>query len=127
MRERGLKLNYKAQQDTNKLSLPMRERGLKHIHQRRNAGSKTVAPHAGAWIETYDYVIRNGLSGSLPMRERGLKLAGREYIDDKGKSLPMRERGLKLPASSPCLSACMSLPMRERGLKLTQRIVAKRK
>ena len=38
-------------------SLPVRERGLKHIRimQRRQAGS--VAPRAGAWIETRDVRI----------------------------------------------------------------------
>ena len=33
-------------------SLPMRERGLKHTTDDTDNILKTVAPHAGAWIET---------------------------------------------------------------------------
>ena len=35
------------------LSLPLRERGLKHTMDSKNKGGKEVAPLAGAWIETY--------------------------------------------------------------------------
>ena len=32
-------------------SLPMRERGLKSVHETWEHGVRRVAPHAGAWIE----------------------------------------------------------------------------
>ena len=32
-----------------------------------------VAPHAGAWIETYQHKIKGGNYQSPPMRGRGLK------------------------------------------------------
>ena len=51
----------------------MRERGLKHTWIDNTSRPKYVAPHAGAWIETFRMLgsPRNRLS--LPMRERGLK------------------------------------------------------
>ena len=77
------------------LSLPMRERGLKHVILQYPLSLIIVAPHAGAWIETcvpgqcllLEMVAPHAgawietlfLSGvyvsllSLPMRERGLK------------------------------------------------------
>ena len=41
--------------------------------------SKTVAPHAGAWIETVQMAPKRVIIPSLPMRERGLK----QIIDDE--------------------------------------------
>ncbi len=55
-----------------------------------------VAPHAGAWIETWlRQWSRFRHSGSLPTRERGLKLGIAPTVDIVPKSLPTRERGLK--------------------------------
>ena len=51
----------------------MWERGLKQhlvICARR---AKTVAPHVGAWIETYQCQAESMATMSLPMWERGLK------------------------------------------------------
>ena len=33
-----------------------------------------VAPHVGAWIETFEYADKSKHGWSLPMWERGLKL-----------------------------------------------------
>ncbi len=56
----------------------------------------TVAPHAGAWIETSTSSNGPNDSSSPPMRGRGLKLipAWRLFIEMKAP--PMRGRGLKL-------------------------------
>ena len=58
--------------------------------------SGSVAPRAGAWIET----MFNGsevsvTSLSRPVRARGLKLAGMEGKNPAGASRPVRARGLK--------------------------------
>ena len=77
------------------LSLPTRERGLKLKAFDDAVSEGSVAPHAGAWIET-DCVYRFTIDEqSLPTRERGLKLAKDGAIDSIEKSLPTRERGLK--------------------------------
>ena len=52
----------------------MRERGLKLPDLKLFSKQCTVAPHAGAWIETVIFVLVSGIFLSLPMRERGLKL-----------------------------------------------------
>ena len=57
----------------NKVSLPVRERGLKPANGR----------------------ITSALQLSLPVRERGLKLTLTVRNCDVAKSLPVRERGLK--------------------------------
>ena len=56
-----------------KMSLPVRERGLKHL----TVAGKLLPPK------------------SLPVRERGLKLRGQIRHGIKPASLPVRERGLK--------------------------------
>ena len=50
----------------------MRVRGLK-LFGYLNASYLNVAPHAGAWIETYALPIRRFPTASHPMRVRGLK------------------------------------------------------
>ena len=48
------------------LSLLMRERGLKHILYLKTIVAFSVAPHAGAWIET-SYVANGGrINGVAP-------------------------------------------------------------
>ena len=60
-------------------SLPMRERGLKFVHE----------------------IALGSAKQSLPMRERGLKFQGQRHLKDRGDwSLPMRERGLKYAPQS---------------------------
>ena len=59
----------------------MRGRGLKQ--QGFGGGSlgvNTVAPHAGAWIETPCYWVRIEYSQSPPMRGRGLKHLGWNFL-----------------------------------------------
>ena len=97
MRERGLKLGKKGDHGGSPLhvaphagawietigvvvvganfrvSLPMRERGLKLDVPREDGVSVVVAPHAGVWIETTCRGNPLWLPSSLPMRERGLK------------------------------------------------------
>ena len=51
MRERGLKFCHISCHISARLSLPMRERGLKWNEWFRDENLQNVAPHAGAWIE----------------------------------------------------------------------------
>ena len=73
MRERGLKQLKIVIYLQQALSLPMRERGLKHHHLHHLWCPSPVAPHAGAWIETSVFAGLTDANKSLPMRERGLK------------------------------------------------------
>ena len=73
MRERGLKQKCAGTGIADKVSLPMRERGLKPEIRCKNSKKIYVAPHAGAWIETPPLFCELSLLLSLPMRERGLK------------------------------------------------------
>ena len=100
------------------VSLPTRERGLKH--------------------EAYDAL--SSIEASLPTRERGLKLEAPNQFSASSKSLPTRERGLKrcedeskqcrrvvAPYAGAWIETTFrgaavdlrrtSLPTRERGLK----------
>ena len=55
-----------------------------------------VAPHAGAWIETSNGLVRiqNGLL-SRPTRARGLKPRIQNCVVEFAESRPTRARGLK--------------------------------
>ncbi len=53
MRERGLKHKINYNDIIIIKSLPMRERGLKHFTSNNLSYLVKVAPHAGAWIETF--------------------------------------------------------------------------
>ena len=95
-RERGLKRWICCGLQQHRGSLPARERGLKLRYSREVVRGCTVAPRAGAWIETHAFI--NALTiqiQSLPARERGLKLCGRTWVVHEAESLPARERGLK--------------------------------
>ena len=99
------------------LSLPTRERGLKHDFRQSLQQLLRVAPYAGAWIETrlsYGNLLQRL---SLPTRERGLKQHNAKIMSCKLKSLPTRERGLKLHFLNLLRTLTKSLPTRERGLK----------
>jgi len=76
-----------------------------------------VAPHAGAWIETYIIAKLIKSAQSLPTRERGLKRFQLAPIGLSRESLPTRERGLKLHELETGREYHGSLPTRERGLK----------
>jgi len=52
VRERGLKQESKFKDGGLLVSLPVRERGLKQAASNIIVGGTTVAPRAGAWIET---------------------------------------------------------------------------
>ena len=52
MRVRGLKLKADGGQDFTNKSHPMRVRGLKLPEMTWGEFRESVAPHAGAWIET---------------------------------------------------------------------------
>ena len=54
-----------------------------------------VAPFAGAWIETPAVNRQSTGNKSLPSRERGLKLVFYVFYRWNVLSLPSRERGLK--------------------------------
>ncbi len=121
MRGRGLKhRKFIGQGDCQKGSPPMRGRGLKLSILRAIPVPIWVAPHAGAWIETYDSLERYiTLPRSPPMRGRGLKLIAGICINAFFRSPPMRGRGLK-PITA-CIQQPLndgSPPMRGRGLKL---------
>ena len=72
-RERGLKLSANRHNSVPLESLPTRERGLKLLGCVLRIQTRRVAPHAGAWIETFSSTHDNHDYVSLPTRERGLK------------------------------------------------------
>ena len=77
----------------------------------------SVAPHAGAWIETTTVAFTMVCATSLPTRERGLKHFNGKDFELDPMSLPTRERGLKPERQRVALCVIGSLPTRERGLK----------
>ena len=95
-RERGLKHGTCLLVAHLQTSLPTRERGLKRQARIAARSRLAVAPHAGAWIET-GYVSENAIeiATSLPTRERGLKHSVSMRFSGLFWSLPTRERGLK--------------------------------
>ena len=98
----------------------MRERGLKHAHNGANKEQIEVAPHAGAWIETYSRVVPYCIAKpSLPMRERGLKPVLTLCINYVKYVAPHAGAWIEtIHLSAIILPIVASLPMRERGLKL---------
>jgi len=72
MRVRGLKLALNEKINQSNRSHPMRVRGLK-LSSRILECASIVAPHAGAWIETYSGATNVTRTMSHPMRVRGLK------------------------------------------------------
>ena len=58
MRGRGLKPDIKGNMAINKLSLPMRGRGLKQILTAIQDGNDGIAPHTGAWIDYYEGITK---------------------------------------------------------------------
>jgi len=78
----------------------------------------TVAPHAGAWIETRLLIQSVQPSASHPTRVRGLKLYLPNFTLARAWSHPTRVRGLKLLMELPLELLRVSHPTRVRGLKL---------
>ena len=96
MWERGLKPYLPNAFAKLRWSLPMWERGLKLRLKLGMSSGMRVAPHVGAWIETFRRRLLSCHHLSLPMWERGLK---HKFLVDECRqtlSLPMWERGLKL-------------------------------
>ena len=60
MRERGLKPRMSSGDSPATTSLPVRERGLKHVVRHVMGKKADVAPRAGAWIETRAELPRAG-------------------------------------------------------------------
>ena len=96
MRGRGLKRGMCRDWIQYSESPPMRGRGLKRVSMFSGTGAFSVAPYAGAWIETYTPRLAIVYPVSPPMRGRGLKHA--KFIPQLISHLspPMRGRGLKL-------------------------------
>ena len=61
-RERGLKQRAFGYSVPFPRSLPSRERGLKQLDCVQDTAQSTVAPLAGAWIETLNFVFYKPLS-----------------------------------------------------------------
>ena len=72
-RVRGLKLELSPFTIFSTKSHPTRVRGLKHPLYALGANTASVAPHAGAWIETTDTDVVSSIVTSHPTRVRGLK------------------------------------------------------
>ena len=114
-----MKPSRRFREETLRMSLPPRERGLKRGHGPNRRLPYLVAPPAGAWIETLPARQRQrSANGSLPPRERGLKPGILNDGFERYASLPPRERGLKRKIVSLVENDPRSLPPRERGLKL---------
>ena len=75
VRERGSKRHRRGGPRGIPKSLPVRERGSKHVGADTVPTRGSVAPRAGAWIETRTGPDQTVPASSLPVRERGSKLA----------------------------------------------------
>ncbi len=76
-----------------------------------------VAPHAGAWIETYAPQPERGIFLSPLMQGRGLKLAVEQACRPPQGSPLMQGRGLKLDITVRIYDYLASPLMQGRGLK----------
>ena len=126
------------------MSLPTRERGLKHDGPQGLGLNLHVAPYAGAWIETAppppapqppDVAPYAGAWIETQKRQGGPRAAyvapyAGAWIETRYEhggagqgppSLPTRERGLKHFKRDPLPGLVESLPTRERGLKRNPR------
>jgi len=100
-----------------KMSLPVRERGLKPLEVTIQEIEEKVAPRAGAWIETsvtFDVFLPEWVA---PRAGAWIETGFLVQLHLFHLSLPVRERGLKLFQILIAFSAFKSLPVRERGLK----------
>ncbi len=78
------------------LSLPVRERGLKHILISDMEAEIYVAPRAGAWIETFNGASARYDAAVAPRAGAWIETEQNGYVFKACMSLPVRERGLKL-------------------------------
>jgi len=86
----------------------------------RSLNNRIVAPHAGAWIETYIFTnILLLLIKSRPTRARGLKLEPDEVIPSNVWVAPHAGAWIETrPILQPSHKDRRSRPTRARGLKL---------
>ena len=84
---------------------------------------ETVAPHAGAWIETFATRKDRMSDTSHPTRVRGLKPIVKKPSLPKMASHPTRVRGLKQDMPMHTTIHLESHPTRVRGLKQSLYIV----
>src|SRR5208337_1422317 len=84
--------------------------------------SYSVAPRAGAWIETCQLPLtKRHCAASRPARARGLKRVLIDLCRLALASRPARARGLKRFDPTAALTHTASRPARARGLKRTGR------
>ena len=79
---------------------------------------KTVAPYAGAWIETPESAHLLYFRLSLPTRERGLKLTALLALVGRNIVAPYAGAWIETEYCIIFGGSEQSLPTRERGLKL---------
>ena len=82
-------------QGTQLESLPTRERGLKPPTTDIYYNRHTVAPYAGAWIETPLHKNKGDRLYVAPYAGAWIETSKRIYVLPHFESLPTRERGLK--------------------------------
>ena len=115
---RGLKLGESRTGPAIRRSRPTWARGLKPGMAAILASGLWVAPHVGAWIETY---ARSSMSvwicASRPTWARGLKRASNHRSCPLQSSRPTWARGLKLCNKNIALAEVWSRPTWARGLK----------
>ena len=119
-RVRGLKLCHRAAREYNVESHPTRVRGLKLHYIHLLLFDCLVAPHAGAWIETWrPWLLSVSRSGSHPTRVRGLKLM---LVSNLAVALcvaPHAGAWIEMGRlERSCKPACHDAPLRIHDLKL---------
>ena len=95
-RARGLKLSNPGLTKAPHTVAPHAGAWIETVMFRSGGPYRSVAPHAGAWIETHTYRL-NGIPvpSSRPTRARGLKLRFGSRTKKEPPSRPTRARGLK--------------------------------
>ncbi len=78
---------------------------------------REVAPHAGAWIETYNNALYHHYNNVAPHAGAWIETKLLKPKKIIAKSRPMRARGLKLRKGIGSKDRRESRPMRARGLK----------
>jgi len=84
---------------------------------------KTVAPRAGAWIETWIPEAVEEESKSRPARARGLKHASLRLLIVTTRSRPARARGLKHKAVYHHCPGCIVAPRAGAWIETTAGII----
>jgi len=100
------------------LSRPTRARGLKQGCERHLYHRRHVAPHAGAWIETFKAMLGGTDTVVAPHAGAWIETSTRSCPDWVAVSRPTRARGLKPDIDNSEPTCAQSRPTRARGLKL---------